>query len=80
MSPTFKVSLGDEAAEAFRVKAKGLARTLPMAAALEVLRNCRRFRPTLSLHILDLPLSKNLQGIVITLLTNSFSHIPVRTF
>jgi hypothetical protein len=45
MSPTFRVSPGERAAEAFRVKAKGLARALPMAAALEVLRNCRRDEP-----------------------------------
>jgi hypothetical protein len=39
------VAPGEGAAEAFRVKAKGLARTPPRAATLEVLRNCRRDEP-----------------------------------
>jgi hypothetical protein len=44
-SPTFRVAPGERAAEAFPVKAKGLARAPLMAATLEVLRNCRRDEP-----------------------------------
>jgi len=45
MSPTLRESPGDEAAEAFRVRTKGLVRAPPMAAALEALRNSRRDEP-----------------------------------
>jgi hypothetical protein len=45
MSPTLSVSPEDWDAEAFRVKTKGPAKALPIAATLEVLRNCRRDEP-----------------------------------
>jgi hypothetical protein len=45
-------------------------------ACAAVLRNRRRFRPILSLHIFDLLLSKNLWAIDITLLIGPFFSYP----